>query len=115
MKAIYKYRLPFQEKAVVSMPEGADIIRVDGLEGALWLWAIIDTEGTLVDREFSLFKTGGEMPDNISEYNYLGCGAIFIQMELLMYVFEKRNYSPKKSIPVVNNFDWKKVQENLDG
>jgi len=113
MKVIYKYRLPFQEKATVSMPEFADIIRVDGFDGALWMWAIVDTESVLVDREFSLFKTGGEMPDNIDEYNYLGCGAIFIQMELMMYVFENKNYIPKVSQPVVNDFDWKKVQEKL--
>ncbi len=111
MKAIYKYRLPFMEKSKVSMPEGANIIRIDGFDGAIWMWAIIDTDKPLVDREFELYKTGGEMPDNIDDYNYLGCGAIFIQMELMMYVFEKRDYTPKKSITVVNDFDWKKVQE----
>lgn len=115
MKAIYKYRLPFMEHSVVSMPEGANIIRIDGLDGALWMWTIVDTEAPLVDREFSLFKTGGAMPDDIAEYSYLGCGAIFIQMELLMYVFEKNSYTPKRSTPVVNDFDWKKVQENPNG
>ena len=65
MKAIYKYRLPFMEYSVVSMPEDANIIRIDGLDGALWMWAIVDTESPLVDREFSLFKTGGAMPDDI--------------------------------------------------
>lgn len=111
MKAIYKYQLPFMEKVIVSMPEGANIIRIDGLEGSLWIWAIVDTDNDPVDREFELFKTGAEMPDNISEYQYHGCGAIFVQMELCMYVFEKLSYTPKKSIPVVNDFDWKKYQE----
>lgn len=112
MKAIYKYRLPFQEKATVSMPEDANIIRIDGLDGSLWVWAIVDTNNTMVDREFHLFKTGGEMPDDIEEFSYLGCGAIFVQMELMMYVFEKNSYLPKVSQPVVNDFDWKKVQED---
>ena len=91
MKAIYKYRLPFMEKAVVDMPQDAEIIRIDGLDGALWIWAIIDTEAEIEAREFFLFKTGAEMPDDILdfEYQYLGCGAIFIQMELMMYVFQK--------------------------
>lgn len=111
MKAIYKYRLPFMEKATVSMPEGSKIIRVDGLDGALWIWAIVDTEASMVDREFELYKTGGEMPDNIHEYIYHGCGAIFVQMELCMYIFEKKDYTPKKSVSVVNDFDWTKVQE----
>lgn len=112
MKVIYKYRLPFQEKTTVPLPEDANIIRVDGLDGALWLWAIVDTEKPLVDRQFSLFKTGGEMPDDIENYHYLGCGAIFIQMELMMYVFEKVDYIPKLSSPVVNDFDWKEFQED---
>lgn len=113
MKTIYKYRLPFQERVVVPLPVSADIIRVDGLDGALWLWAIVDTEQPSVDREFSLFKTGGEMPEDINNYTYIGCGAIFVQMELMMYVFENKNYTPKTSVPVVNDFDWKKVQESL--
>lgn len=112
MKAIYKYRLPFQEEATVTMPKDANIIRVDGLDGALWIWAVVDTEKPLVDREFSLFKTGGEMPDDIDTYSYVGCGAIFVQMELMMYVFEKTDYTPKLSVPVVNDFDWKNFQEN---
>lgn len=111
MKAIYKYRLPFMEKSIVSMPEGADIIRIDGLDGALWIWAVVDTDAPLIDREFELYKTGGEMPNNIDEYHYHGCGAIFVQMELMMYVFEKIDYNPKKSVPVVNDFNWKNVQE----
>lgn len=91
MKAIYKYRLPFMEVATVDMPEGAQIIRVDGLDGALWIWAIVDTEVELETREFFLFKTGAQMPDDILDFNYeyLGCGAIYVQQELMMYVFQK--------------------------
>lgn len=111
MKVIYKYRLPFQEKSKISMPRGANIIRVDGLDGAIWVWAVVDTEQPLVDREFSLFKTGGDMPDDIDTYSYIGCGAIFVQMELMLYVFEKKDYTPKLSATVVNDFDWKNVQE----
>ena len=109
---IYKYRLPFKEMATVSMPEGAEIIRVDGLDGALWLWAIVDTNKPAVDREFLLFKTGGAMPDNINDYTYLGCGAIFVQMELMMYVFESNSYTPEPSKEAINDFDWKNVQES---
>lgn len=110
MKAIYKYRIPFMEKAKVTMPDGAVIIRVDGLDGAIWCWAIVDNERPLVEKTFHLFKTGGQMPENISEYVYLGCGAIFIQMELMMYVFWK----PDEDVPAPSqtpSFDWKQVQE----
>lgn len=112
MKVIYKYRLPFMEKSKVSMPQDAMIIRVDGFEGAIWIWAVVDTDKPLVDREFNLYKTGGEMPEDIHLYTYHGCGAIFVQMQLMMYVFENWNYTPKLSKPVINDFDWKAVQEN---
>lgn len=111
MKAIYKYRLPFMEVSKVVMPKNSKIIRIDGLDGAIWIWAIVDTEEPLVERTFHLFKTGGEMPSDIDEYDYLGCGAIFVQMELMMYVFEK----PNTEVSVGSEpppFDWKKVQED---
>lgn len=88
MKTIYKYRLPFMEVAKVKMPEEAQILRVDGVDGALWIWALVDTDNLIEERTFNLYKTGSVLPDNIYEARYHGCGAIFIQMELMMYVFE---------------------------
>lgn len=111
MKAIYKYRIPFQEVAKVTLPEGSTIIRIEGLDGAIWCWAIVDTNNPLEERTFHLFKTGGEMPDNIHEATYLGCGAIHIQMELMMYIFEYPNTAkPVDSQPNIP-FDWKLHQE----
>lgn len=89
MKKIFKYRLPFMEVATIEIPVGAQVIRIDGLDGALWLWAIVDPEAPVETRTFHLFKTGAEMPDDINSFIYLGCGAIFIQMQLMMYVFER--------------------------
>ena len=92
-KRIFKYRLPFMEIATVQMPFNSQIVRVDDVDGAIWIWAVIDDENPLVEREFFLFKTGVVMPDDILEnYTYLGCGAIFVQMELMMYVYEKKTY-----------------------
>lgn len=114
MKVIYKYRLPFMEVAKVNLPVGAHIIRIDGetdptTGGQISLWAIVDTEAPLETRTFHLFKTGGKMPDDIASYLYHGCGAIFIQMELMMYVFEY----PGTAVPYVapEPFDWTAVAE----
>lgn len=90
MRTIHKFQLPIQEDATVSMPDGARIVRVDGLDGFLWIWAVVDTERPMVERAFKLFKTGGTMPEDIDDYAYLGCGAIFVQQELMLYVFERR-------------------------
>lgn len=89
MKKIFKYRLPFMEVSTIDMPTGAQVIRVDGLDGAIWVWAIVDLDSPVETRTFHLFKTGAEMPSDINQYVYLGCGAIFIQQELMLYVFER--------------------------
>lgn len=86
--AIFKYRVPFMEEVKMQLPQGAQVIRIDGLDGALWLWAVVDKGAPLEERVFHLFKTGAAMPSSTT-YRYLGCGAIFIQMELMMYVFEE--------------------------
>jgi len=88
VKKIFKYRLPFMEVATVDMPKDASIIRIDGTDGALWMWAIVDPEAPVETRTFRLFKTGAEIPDDIHTYQYFGCGAIHIQQELMLYVFE---------------------------
>lgn len=90
---IFKYQIPIKERTHVDLPAGAQILRVDGLEGALWLWALCNTETKAIERrEFALFKTGGNMPEDIlTGYRYVGYGAIFIQQELMMYIFEKVN------------------------
>lgn len=114
MKVIYKYRLPFMETAEVVMPVGAEIIRLEDEKtgpsaGQISIWAIVDTDAPKEVRQFRLFKTGGAMPDNIHEAQYLGCGAVYIQMELMMYVFE----FPNTARPYVEPepFDWKSVAE----
>ena len=88
MKVIYKYQLPFKEVAEIKLPRDAEVVRIDGLDGFLWLWAIVDTDNETEDRTFYLFKTGAPMPADM-KLRYLGCGGIFVQMELMMYVFEE--------------------------
>ena len=92
MKKIFKFQLGMAERATVQMQEGAEVIRIDGIEGFLYIWAVVDPAAPMVGREFDLFKTGADMPDDILEtHRYLGCGGIFVQMELMMYVWERKD------------------------
>ncbi len=89
MKSIHKFTIGMAEQASVMMPENAVIIRVDGIDGFLYLWAVVDTDAPIVRRDFLLFKTGAPMPDDIMmTHRYIGCGGIFVQMELMMYIWE---------------------------
>jgi hypothetical protein len=80
--------MPFAEVAKMELPVGAQVIRCEGIDGHLWMWAIVDTEAPKEIRTFYLFKTGSKMPEDM-KLRYLGCGAIFIQMELMLYIFEE--------------------------
>lgn len=87
MQKVFKYLVPFKEYVELELPVGARVIRIDGMDGHLYFWALVDTEANTEIRRFYLAKTGGEgLPD--FPLRYLGCGAIFIQQELMLYVFE---------------------------
>lgn len=89
MKRVYKYELGIKEKQSLDLPKDSKIIRVDDVDGRLFLWAIIeDSESKLENRVIELYKTG--MPlENYDNLGYLGFCKVFIGQELGMYVFER--------------------------
>lgn len=100
MKIVGKYLVPFKEQFSLELPKGAEIVRIDTVEGHVYLWAVIDTEAPLESVEFVAQKTGGEIPAGLSLV-YIGCAAIHIQMELMLYFFRvvgKELAKPKKSL-----------------
>tara|TARA_R110000782_G_scaffold38524_1_gene90267 strand:- start:433 stop:774 length:342 start_codon:yes stop_codon:yes gene_type:complete len=85
---IWKYQMPVAEKFTLNLPKDAQIIRMVGENGLLWLWAVVDTNASLEQRHFEAFKAGGTMPDDLSCHHFRGMAAIFIQAELMLYIFE---------------------------
>jgi len=90
MKIVGKFLMPFAEKFELDLAQGAEILRIDVVDGHPFLWAVIDTEAPTETRYFEAYKTGGQMSEG-SELEYIGCMAIHIQMELMLYVFEVTN------------------------
>lgn len=88
MKTIFKYTLPFMELSTVELPVGAEVVRCAGMDGFVFIWCIVDTDAPLEKRTFYLFKTGSPMPKD-KRLRYLGCSAIHVQMELMMYILEE--------------------------
>lgn len=86
-KVIFKYQMPVLESFTMELPAGAEIIRMQDQGGMFWLWAIVDTEAPMEEREFMAFKTGAAMPRDIN-LTYIGFCAVFVQMELGLYIFE---------------------------
>ncbi len=93
---IYKYSLPVQEKYVIELPIGAQIVRVEDVDGLFWLWAIVDNgEDVLKEKRYlEFYKTGQEIKTPLDHLKYLGTCKLFIMQELCLYVFE--NIEPQQ-------------------
>lgn len=87
-RVIYKYQMPVLERFIMQLPAGAQIIRMADQGGMFWLWAVVDTNVPDETRTFHAVKCGGKMPD-IENLVYVGCCAVFVQMELMLYIFEE--------------------------
>lgn len=85
---IWKYQMPVAEEFTMQLPVGAQIIRMDGENGYLWLWAVVDSDAPTEDRHFAAYKAGGTMPDDLSNHTFAGTAHIYIQQELMLYLFE---------------------------
>lgn len=86
-KVIFKYQMPVLESFTMKLPSGAQIIRMEDQGGMFWLWAVVDTDAPMKDRQFMAFKTGAAMPRDVN-LQYVGFCAVFVQMELGLYIFE---------------------------
>lgn len=94
MKVIYKYSLPVLEKFTVELPVGADIIRVDDVDGKFWLWAVVEEDGPKEIRYIECYKTGQQIETPLADLKYLGCCKLFIMQELCLYMFENIGARP---------------------
>lgn len=89
MKKIYKYELSVKEKQQIELPVGAEIIRVDDVDGKFFLWAIVNPEEQVSEiRSLEFYKTGQEINTLCHHLNYIGFCRLFIMQELGLYVFE---------------------------
>lgn len=85
-RTIWKYQIPVLEDFEVDLPSGAHIIRFANEGGKLWLWAVVEPDAPIEPLRLLAFKAGAEMPQ--IPMSYLGCAAIYIQAELMLYYFQ---------------------------
>lgn len=98
-RTIHKYPVPVQEEFIMSLPRGAEIIRIADQGGFLWMWCVVDTHEPFEDRFFHAVKTGAAMPAT-ADLVYRGWAAIHIQAELALYFFEEipRRWTPAEKL-----------------
>jgi hypothetical protein len=87
-RVIFKYQMPVLGQFTMRLPKGAEIIRMEDQGGMFWIWAVVRTDVPDEERKFWAFKTGGKIPDDI-KLVYRGFCAVFVQMELGLYIFEE--------------------------
>lgn len=93
MNKIFKYSLPVKEKFSINLPKGAQIIRVEDVDGLFYLWAIVNTDENYPTetRYIECYKTGQSIDTPLEDLKFLGTCKIFIMMELCLYMFENIN------------------------
>jgi len=91
---IFKYPLPVQEKYSIELPIGAQIIRVDDVDGLFFLWAIVNTDEEVEKelRHLEFYKTGQPILTPLKDLKHIGTCKLFIMQELCLYVFENINH-----------------------
>jgi len=106
---VLKYPIPFAENFTLDLPKGSKIVRIDVDQGNPYLWALVNIDEAEINTyHFSCGKTGG-LIEHDNELLFIDTYAIFIQMELMLYVFLNKVSTPtgdiiaSKFIEHVNN------------
>lgn len=86
MKTIWKYEL--EPSAFISMPKGAQILHIDSPDDvSICLWALVDDAQEREVREFRVYGTGHNLPDEADNWTHIGT-ALLRKYALVWHVFE---------------------------
>ena len=128
---VYKYLIPFQEGFTFNLPVGSKVVRIDVDQGNPYMWVLVPLEETkVVKYHFKSSKTGGVI-EHENDLVFIDTYAIFIQMELMLYVFlekitteedlllanpffgEETNYKGIRRVLILRNFSlFYAIEEN---
>lgn len=61
MKTIFKYQLSITDTQIIKMPKGADPFTAQFQGDDLCVWAAVESDAELEDREFRIFGTGAPL------------------------------------------------------
>ena len=69
-RVVWKYHLSRGRGVdVLELPGGASFVRADMQEGIICIWFLVDRDEPKVERRFSVYGTGQDVPDTA---NYVG-------------------------------------------
>lgn len=86
MKTVFKYPIPIGNIVTIKMPKGAEILHVAEQNGSPCMWALVEPEAPMIDREFRFAGTGHPIKDE--EIGFF-CGTFFLREgALVFHIFE---------------------------
>lgn len=72
MKTIYKYTLDAGDRVRIPLPRDAVVLSIQEQDGQAVMWALVDTDKPLVDREFRIIGTGYSIPESPEHLIFIG-------------------------------------------
>lgn len=87
MITVFKYTICLDEPRLL-LPKSAQLLTVGAQGNKFCLWAKVDSEADLEERNFHVFGTGHEIPRNMgSDFDYIG--TVFMHNDLVFHIFER--------------------------
>ena len=96
---IWKWTLEVTDRQQLPIPKGAKLLTVQTQHGLPQLWALVDEEAPIVNRNFATYGIGNMMPDGdpgeyVGTYQIYGGAVVFHVFELLP---QPRHASPTRA------------------
>lgn len=85
MKTVWKFKLEPETEQEISIPETHEFIHVAMQNGEANLWAVVDTDSKIVEKEIFVYGTGEEIPKNV-KMSHLG--SFITDENLVFHVFK---------------------------
>lgn len=68
MLKIFKYPIATEDAQTIQLPEDAKILTVKTQHGKPCVWVLLDPDAQKILRHFTLYTTGGVIPERIGKY-----------------------------------------------
>lgn len=86
MKTIHKFLLEISDHPTVSMPVGAKILKLEVQDNDAYIWALVDTNRSMVESRFFYIRGTGHNCSGLSHKQYID--TLFFESGLVFHVFK---------------------------
>jgi len=89
MRAVFKYEVPIGDHVSISLPKGAQILSVQAQGDTPYLWALVDPDQPMIERQFRFAGTGHPITEAPMTLSHVGTFQFFkLENRLVFHLFE---------------------------